>query len=230
MEIRVVAVEPLYQINLGYIARISMNFGVKELYLVRPRCRISGNQAIKYSKHARELLESATISKSIEDSIRGTFSIGTTGIWRKSKSSFRNVFTPDKLCGLVKKNGIKRISIVLGRDDTGLGSEEMRLFDAVSFIPAEDKYPVLNISHALAIMLYSLRSSEYAPTYALERFYASEKEIGALEGAFGRFLKKSRTVRDKKAVLSAMKHLLKRANPSKKEVNALHAAFSEHGK
>jgi tRNA/rRNA methyltransferase len=230
VEIRVVVVEPLYQINLGYIARVSMNFGVSELYLVNPRCKINGNQAVKYSKHARSLLEGAKISKSIEESIRGTFSIGTTGIWRKSRGSFRNLFAPDRVCKLVRKNGIGRVSVVLGRDDTGLESEELRLFDALSFIPADDRYPVLNISHALAIMLYSLRASEYGEAYALERFYASGKEITALQDSIGRFLQKNKTVRDKRAVLSAMRHLLKRANPSKKEINALHAAFSEREK
>ena len=228
--IRVVMVEPLYQINLGYVARAAMNFGVTELVLVRPRCKPEGKQAIKYSKHALQLLKDARLSGSIEDAIKGTFAIGTTGVWRKSRNSFRNIFYPSDVAAIISKNRVQDISVVLGRDDTGLTADEMRLFDAICFIPASEVYPVLNISHALAIMLYALTQKEAPHRYNFGRFYADGHEIDALLRSFDAYLGGTPNVRDRAAVAAALKHILGRAAPTKKEVNALHAAFSVFAK
>lgn len=219
-------VEPLYQINLGYAARICRNFGVEELVLVRPRCKVDGKQAIKYAKHAYRFLGEARVVSGIGTAIQGTFSIGTTGIWRKSRNSFRNIFYPAEIAAMARKNGIRSISIVMGRDDTGLSAEEMHSFDAISFIPAMDDYSVLNISHALAIMLYEFTKGDADNRYGLGRFRATEAETEALVRSFEKGLAQNKRVRNKKAVASAMKHLLVRAGPTKKEINALHAAFS----
>ena len=55
MKFKIIIVQPRYQINLGYIARVSKNFGIKQLFFVKPRTKI-GHRAIMFSKHARDLL------------------------------------------------------------------------------------------------------------------------------------------------------------------------------
>ena len=226
MEMRVVFVEPLYQLNAGYVARVSGNFGVKELAFVNPRCEIRGDDAIKYSKHSRELLENAKVYDSIGPAVSGTFSIGTTGIWHKSHAGFMDVYTPERISEMIKEGGHERVSLVLGRDDVGLSKEELRELDAVSFIPSSEGYPVLNVSHALAIYLYEL----YNKKEIEERFggiYATDGEIESLVGLFSRFLSTNRYIRDRRSVAMALRHIMGRANPTKKEIHALSIAFSE---
>ena len=83
MRFKIIIVEPRYQINLGYMARVSKNFGVERLFLVNPRTKIGG-RAIMFSKHAKDLLLNAKVYKSLEQAIIGCdIVIGTTGIWRK---------------------------------------------------------------------------------------------------------------------------------------------------
>ena len=53
--IKVIVVSPKYQINLGYIARVCKNFGVKELSIVKPRAKLNGNKSIMFAKHASRL-------------------------------------------------------------------------------------------------------------------------------------------------------------------------------
>ena len=71
MEVKVILVEPKYQINLGYIARTAMNFGVRRLFLVNPRTDPKGKTALMYAKHARSLLENARTYKSLDDATEG---------------------------------------------------------------------------------------------------------------------------------------------------------------
>lgn len=185
VSIEIAVMEPKYQVNLGYIARISKNFGVSKLLLVNPRCNYKGKEAIKYSKHAHELLQKAKICKSIKQLDRG-FIIGTTGIWHKTDQSFYNIYD----LGIIRKMAEKAsssgkiITLLLGRDDTGLSKEELKVCDATISLEANGEYPILNISHALAIILHGLttqkrttkRSGIYADAAYQKRIFSLLKD------------------------------------------------------
>lgn len=231
-EIRVIVVEPKYQINLGYIARTLMNFGIRKINLVKPRCNYKGKQAIKYSKHAHELLEKAKIYPSFQSSIADAgLVVGTTGIWHKSGKSFFNVYTFDKLLDLIKNNKIKskKISLIIGRDDTGLTKEELAMCDATVFIPADKDYPILNISHALAILLYGLTKERgTSQHYDMQRMYADTNDTKRIFRLFEILVKSKQDIRDKPAVIAAFNHIIRRSAPTKKELSALAIALA-HG-
>ncbi len=222
-EIRIVLVEPMYQINLGYIARVAKNFGITSLSLVNPKCSYRGKQAIKYSKHARELLQRAKLFRSIGAATRGTFVMGTTAIWRKTGSSFYNVYDPRKALGLIKRNRISRVSILIGRDNIGLTKEELEGCDATVFIPTSDEYPAMNISHALAVLLYAFSSGE---KWKDQPGAPSRKEVGRVSRLFEMMVSRRKDIRDKKAVTMAFNHIIKRSAPTKKELGALSVALS----
>jgi tRNA/rRNA methyltransferase len=224
-KIRVVMVEPKYQQNLGYVARVMKNFGTTDLVLVNPRINHKGGQAIRYSKHAKELLMKAKIAKSLRSASKG-FVVGTTGMWRKADSSFYNI---SSLSGLRKRPAWKssrQLTIVLGRDDIGLTKEELRDCDALVFIGTSEEYPVLNISHALAIMLYEFTMPGFAKRYDFSSYYADDKYQKRLIGLFDAFIEKNASIRDKKAVSGAFRRVLNRSAPTKMEINAIAVALS----
>ncbi len=221
---RVVVVEPIYQINLGYMARVSKNFGVKRLNLVNPRCKYNGKEAVKYSKHARELLENARVFKTLDSAVGGTFVLGTTAIWRKTGGAFFNVYSLGGFMKLAKKNKIKNISVLIGRDNIGLTKEELAKCDATVFIPTSDEYPALNISHALGILLYAFSSMNGHDQVANSS--ASREEVERVKFLFTKLIAKRKDIRDKKAVAMSFGHILKRSGPTKKEVSALSVALS----
>ncbi len=227
MELRVVLVEPIYQINLGYTARVAKNFGVDKLYLVNPMCKYNGKEAIKYAKHARDLLSNAKICRSMKDATHGTLLLGTTALWRKTGKSFFNVYTLDRALHLLEKRGATKVSIIIGRDNTGLSKEELSMCDATVFIPTNEDYPVLNISHALAILLYSFTQSSLSRKYPFESsLYADNREINSICNLFSKTIGKRNDIRDKNAVLMSFNHILKRSFPTKKELSALSIALS----
>lgn len=223
-EIRIVLVEPLYQINLGYIARVMGNFGLDKLYLVNPRCDYRGAEALKYSKHASSILKGAKVSDSIEEAVKGSsIVVGTTGLWRKSNAAFFNVYALQEAHRFVKNNSI---ALLIGRDDTGLTKEELRKCDLTIFIPTDKSYPVLNISHALAIILYELRKEHSGETTAMSRAYADSRSINGMKALLWKSIKGRRDIRDKKAVMFAFEHVINRSSATKKELNAIAIALS----
>lgn len=228
MQLRVIIVEPIYQINLGYIARVSKNFGVNELTLINPKCKYKGKEAIKYSKHAHDLLTNAKISNSIAKATKGTFVVGTTAIWRKTGEAFHNVYSLDRLIGMVKRNKIRKVSLLIGRDNIGLTKEELAMCDATAFIETDDKYPALNISHALGIMLYAF--SGLTKETSIASMSARPEELKRIEKLFTLMISKRKDIRDKKAVTMAFEHIVNRAAPTQKEIGALSVALSPRRK
>ncbi len=233
MRLEVAVMEPLYQINLGYIARTMKNFGLSKLYLINPRCNHLGKQAIQYSKHAREILESAKICKGTGQIGADALLIGTTGVWRKASSSLRNVYSLKAASRFVQRNSRagRRIVLLLGRDDTGLSKEELRSCDATVFINADKAYPILNISHALAIVLYALSEAALEKEYTfMNTFYADAKYQARVVTLFKRMIARDANIKDKSTVAMAFRHVLTRAVPTRKEINALAVALSDSGR
>lgn len=58
-ETKVILVEPSGPLNLGSVARLCENFGVKELRLVAPHCDPNDQDAKRMAVKGRKLLETA---------------------------------------------------------------------------------------------------------------------------------------------------------------------------
>ncbi|NLX39743.1 MAG: RNA methyltransferase, partial [Methanothrix sp.] len=52
------------------------------------------------------------------------------------------------------------VALLLGREDDGLSREELAACDVVVSIPTSPEYPIMNISHAAAVLLYELSRVE----------------------------------------------------------------------
>ncbi len=229
--IKVIVVSPKYQQNVGYIARISANFGIKNLEFISPRCNVLGKTAIKYSKAARPLLESAKITGSFEKAVKGTFSIATTGIWRKGSAATGSLYTVESAKKIALSSKAQYLSIVIGRDDTGLKKEEIEKCDIVAFIPANPDYPVLNISHALGIMLYLFTKGAFHENYlSFKSAYASQEDKDSISRLFRLFVNKNVRIKNKEEVAESFKRVIEKSHPTKKELNSIAVAISPRGK
>jgi len=152
--IRVVLVEPYYEINIGYVARVMKNFGFKELYLVKPRAQISGI-ARRYAMKGRDVLERAVILDSINPAIKDAeLVVGTTG--KTSDTSLLRQTLSVRTFAKKVSSIQGRVAILFGREPSGLTNEEIKLCDYMVTIPANPEYPILNLSHAVAIVLYEI--------------------------------------------------------------------------
>lgn len=154
-EIDIVLVEPLYEGNVGFAARVMKNFGFNRLVLINP-CKL-GEEAKGRASHAQDLLAAAEVC-TIEDVFaRSNIVISTTGIVSKSVCHAMRMpfYSPKELRERVKSlDG--RISILFGRENWGLNNEEVKRSDMICTIPTAEEYPILNLSHAVGVVCYEL--------------------------------------------------------------------------
>ena len=157
----VVLVEPETPGNIGSVARVMKNFGAKSLVLINPRCSHLDGEAYGRAMHAQDILKAAAVVKSFSYLEKFDYIVGTTAALGSDYNVLRSPITPDQLAQqlqhyLGSSNKKTSIALVFGREGTGLTSKEISKCDLVVTIPASKKYRALNLSHAVAIVLYEL--------------------------------------------------------------------------
>ena len=154
---KIILVEPMGSLNLGSVARLCENFGVSELRLVSPRCDPAAPEAIRMAMSGREILKSAKKFSSLLEAIEDCSKvIATCG--RKDHGDIPLQTSKEALTWLSQNTEEKPIAIVFGREDRGLSNQELQMANKVMTIETSDKYPSLNLSHAVAIVLHELNN------------------------------------------------------------------------
>lgn len=221
-KVRVILVEPKNEGNVGAVARAMRNFGARELVLVKP-CPL-GDEARKRAMHGVEILQAARTRESLADAARGCdLLIGTSGIDTRSEKRFARIsVTPRELATRVAPlQGT--LGVVFGREDYGLFESELARCDLLVTIPAAADYPILNLSHAVTILLYELFAGRIS-TRARREASGFEKE--KLHEAFAVLLEATDYPEHKRARTRIMfRRLIGRAVPSKWEFHALMGAL-----
>ncbi|MCL5874309.1 MAG: RNA methyltransferase [Candidatus Thermoplasmatota archaeon] len=156
--IRIIVVEPKNPGNLGAIARLMKNFGLSDLVVVNTH-RIPSEDSFRSMKGS-EILARCKRVDSLTEASRGLeYIVGTSGVKSESpKEVLRNYLNPKEFVKLSER--IKgKVGIVLGREDIGLTNEELSMCDFFVHIPADEGYPILNVSSAASILFYELFGS-----------------------------------------------------------------------
>ncbi len=152
--IAVILVEPETEGNIGAVARVMKNFDFKELVLINPKADHLGRESLDRATHARDILKKAKV-KDFSYLKRFDCLVGTTAMIGSDYNIPRSPLTPKQLAE--KINNVKgKIGILVGRESIGLSNEEIRKCDFVVAIPSSKKYPTMNVSHAVSIILYEL--------------------------------------------------------------------------
>jgi len=174
--IHIILIEPETDGNIGAIARVMKNFGLKDLVLVNPKTDHLAKPAFDRACNAKEVLKNAKVKKKINALEKYDYVIGTTGKLGKDYNIPRVPIMPDEFANIVDRK--KKIALVFGRESKGLTNEEIRMCDFTVTIPTSAKYPILNISHACGILCYELFK------------HSRQKKIGKNYTSIGRIDKK----------------------------------------
>jgi len=223
--IRVVLVEPYYAGNIGSVARLAKNFEARELYLVAPHVSPLDPEALRWAVHAKDVLEGATVVNTLKQAIEGCSVVVATTGKPNEKSVARTPITPKqfarKYWRYVKSK--ERLAILFGREPSGLTNEEMQVADFTVTIPASPVYPILNLSHAVGIILYELY------VHAYRKGHGSPPSRRSVETLFS-FAERVVDMldRDKPDVVKKiLRASLLRGVRTEKEVNALIGVFAD---
>jgi tRNA/rRNA methyltransferase len=152
---RIVLVEPEIPGNIGFVARVMANFGVEELVLVGG-CEIT-DESRDRAVHAQHILDRSRRVSTLAEAFKGTqVIVGSTAVLAVPDASLhRNPVALGDAISKIQRAG-KRVALVFGRESRGLLNDELEQIDLLVTIPTNDAYPSLNVSHALAIVLYEL--------------------------------------------------------------------------
>lgn len=216
--IRVILVEPENEGNVGAVARAMRNFDVADLVLVNP-CAL-GEEARKRAMHGAAVLRAAKSVGNFDRALLGAdLVVGTSGIETANEKRFARIaISPSDLANRVAPMD-GTLALVFGREDFGLLNDELRKCDLLVTVPASKEYPILNLSHAVAILLYALSSARAVERPIRE---ASGSEKRRLLEAFADLLEVTEYPAHKRARTQIMfRRLLGRAIPSKWEFHAL---------
>jgi tRNA/rRNA methyltransferase len=157
--IRIVLVAPSGPANVGAVCRAMANMGLEELVVVAPRCDVRSEPAVAYAAHAQRVLDAARIVDDIPAALAGCVRTYATssklGLYRRQAA-----VTPAEACPAALAEAARGpVAFVFGREDHGLLTKELLHFDRIVTIPADERYPVLNLAAAVAVISYGLRQA-----------------------------------------------------------------------
>ncbi len=159
--IEIVLSRPRFGGNVGAAARVVKNMGLGGLRLVSLE-KDAMPEARMFAVGAVDILENAPIFDTLEEALAGAGIIFGTS--RRVKSSRVRIMTPREAVAHILENlGKDRALIVFGPEDTGLTSRELSLCHGIISIPADERYPSLNLAQAVMVLSYDLRMAAGGP-------------------------------------------------------------------
>ncbi len=154
-KVSVVLVGPKYGGNIGAVSRSMNNAGLRDLIIIG-RDEIP-QDAYVYGMHSTDILNNSRYFNSIID-LRDEFNViagSSSDVTFNGRKYRRLSYSPEEFWKIyLRAKG--KIALVFGREDDGLRNEEIEQCDSFISIPANPKYPVYNLSHAVTIVLYEM--------------------------------------------------------------------------
>jgi len=227
--ISIILVEPQNSRNIGAIARVMNNFGFDKLTLVNPKAEHLNKEALDRSCHAKKVLKEAKIMENLDFLKDFELTISTTGVIGTNYNILRTSISSVNLADKLKESKKKNVAFVFGREDHGLKNEELELTDIVVTIPTNKENPALNLSHAVSIVSYEA-SKLFQNDNILSHFNeptGKEKDIldSTIKDALGNL--EFTTESKKNTAYKALKRVILKAAPSKRELIALIGLFKK---
>ena len=144
---RIVLVRTKESANVGAAARAMLNFGLTDLWLVAPRCRID-HRAYALASHAEDVLKRATIVDDLGDALVGTSLVAGTSA-RPRRAENYVVRSPREVAPDLGSGS----AVLFGPEDHGLSNDELTLCQVHVVIPTQD-FSSLNLAQAVLVVAY----------------------------------------------------------------------------
>ncbi|MFL6246889.1 MAG: RNA methyltransferase [Thermoanaerobaculia bacterium] len=180
--LRIVLVEPREAGNVGAVARVMLNFGFDELWIVGEHPQLLPT-AGWWASGADELLATAHFAPTLHEAVADAhLTVATTSMRaRTSPVSFTARTLGERYATLTDA---QTLALVFGREDHGLTREELMLCQHTAAIPTNDRFPVMNLAQSAGVFCYELSSIVPAPVArelpdaaAIERVHQRAREL-----------------------------------------------------
>jgi TrmH family RNA methyltransferase len=216
--LRIVLVEPREAGNVGAVARAMLNFGFDELWIAGEHPELLP-VAGWWASGADELLARARFVPSLLDAIGDAHvTVATTSMRGRTTPV---TFTPRTLAEKHASLGEGQVlALVFGREDSGLTREELMLCQHTAAIPANERFPTMNLAQSACVFCYELSSiapravsRELPDAATIERIHQRARDLLLEIG----FLHENNPDR----IYDDLRALLARAEPDTREATIL---------
>ena len=177
------------------------------------------------SKSGRPILENSKKLETIEEAIAECdIAIGTSGIRPEGdKRWFRAPQDVKKINEIITKR--ENPALLFGRENHGLYREELALCEATITIPTNSEYPILNLSHAVAIVLYEIKRSEKVKRLKKQKSVSQEEFERLVDRIMELLENSSYPERRLNRSKTTLRRLVSRGNPNIGEYENLMGIF-----
>ena len=156
--LKVVVVGIEGEINLGFIVRLCKNFDVDELAIVKPQINVWSEEVKRFAANGVDYLFSGKVKiyQSLDEALNNVgISACTSAVVDTSTGDvLRKAIELEDFVKIA--SSYSSVAVVFGRESVGLTREEISKCNLLVHIAANPEYPTLNLSHAVAIVLYEL--------------------------------------------------------------------------
>lgn len=150
----IILVEPQLGQNIGAVARVMLNFGLKRLRVVAPRDGWPNPEAVPTAAGADQVLDSAEIYSTLQDAISDLHRVFATT--SRSPDLIKSIYSPNSAIEqlIESSQSAEKVGIIFGGERCGLMNEHISLSEAIIKIPTSDEFSSLNLAQAVALISY----------------------------------------------------------------------------
>jgi len=221
--LRIVLVEPQHPGNVGAVARAMANFGITDLALVNG-CEINDDGYAR-SKSGRPILENLKRFDTMEKALAECdIAIGTSGIKPEGDKRW---FRAPKDVKTINELISERLNpaLIFGRENYGLYREELALCEVTITIPTNPEYPILNLSHAVSIILYEIKRKEKVKSPKKRKAVSQDEFERLVDRVMNMLEDSSYPERRLDRSRTTLRRLISRGNPDEGEYENLMGIF-----
>ena len=230
--VRVVLVGTEGEANLGFVVRLCKNFCVDELYLVNPRVNPFSDEVRRFAARGVDYLDSGRVRvvNSLSSALSGVaLSACTSAHVGKEGDVLRKAMDLEEFAEIAPR--YSSVAIVFGRESVGLTRNEIAMCDILVHIPANPEYPTLNLSHSVAIVLYTLFRRLATETSLDVLDLATEESIRIADRYIDALVKLvASDERQREAMSLALKRMIRTSKLTKAELGYVTMAFRRIGR
>ncbi|MFH1116889.1 MAG: RNA methyltransferase [Pseudomonadota bacterium] len=148
--VRIVLVGTTHAGNIGAVARVMKNMGLKNLTLVSSTDCGPETDAFAMASGAYEVVENARTEAHLPQALAEThMAVGTSARLGGKRISAR---IPGEIIPLLMEHALTGpVACVFGRESRGLTNEEMKLCTDHMIIPTDARFASMNVAHAVAV-------------------------------------------------------------------------------
>ena len=146
----VVLVRPQKASNLGSVARVVKNFGLRRLTVVEPGVA-ADEESARLAAGADDVLAAISRFPTLSDALADARVVVTTSSLR-GRGKTRSLELAE-LAPYVAEAGEGPVAFVFGPERSGLTEDELARASACLRLPTDPVFPTMNLSHAVAVVL-----------------------------------------------------------------------------